>query len=88
MPCLSCTLPTLHLVSVVFGTASLENVSYTVHFILNMGKLFTKIWKDTIDLLVKGTAHTRMKVIGGKSTVKLNTSVISDIGHLTKSLKR
>ena len=49
------------------------------------GGSFTKIWKDTVDLLVKGTAHTRMKVIGGKTTVK--TSATSDIGRLTKSLK-
>ena len=35
-----------------------------------------------MDLLVKGTAHTRMKVIGAKITVKT-----SDIGRLTKSLK-
>jgi len=28
---------------------------------------FTKIWKDTVDLLAKGTAHTRMKVIGTKN---------------------
>ena len=47
---------------------------------------FTKIWKDTMDLLVKGTAHTRMKVIGGKTTVK--TSATTDIGRLTKSLKK
>ena len=46
---------------------------------------FTKIWKDTVDLLVKGTAHTRMKVIGAKITVK--TSATSDVGRLTKSLK-
>ena len=38
-----------------------------------------------MDLLVKGTAHTRMKVIGAKITVK--TSVTSDVGRLTKSLK-
>ena len=38
-----------------------------------------------MDLLVKGTAHTRMKVIGAKITVK--TSATSDIGRLTKSLK-
>ena len=50
------------------------------------GGSFTKIWKDTVDLLVKGTAHTRMKVIGGKTTVK--TSAASDIGRLTKSLKK
>ena len=50
------------------------------------GVSFTKIWKDTVDLLVKGTAHTRMKVIGGKTTVK--TSATSDIGRLTKSLKK
>ena len=49
------------------------------------GGSFTKIWNDTVDLLVKGTAHTRMKVIGGKTTVK--TSATSDIGRLTKSLK-
>ena len=39
-----------------------------------------------MDLLVRGTAHTRMKVIGGKTTV--NTSATSDIGCLTKSLKK
>ena len=39
-----------------------------------------------MDLLVKGTAYTRMKVIGGKSTVK--PSATSDIGRLTKSLKK
>ena len=50
------------------------------------GGSFTKIWKDTVDLLVKGTAHTRMKVIGRKTTVK--TSATSDIGRLTKSLKK
>ena len=50
------------------------------------GGSFTKIWKDTVDLLVKGTAHTRMKVIGGKTTVK--ASATSDIGRLTKSLKK
>ena len=50
------------------------------------GGSFTKIWKDTVDLLVKGTAHTRMTVIGGKTTVK--TSATSDIGRLTKSLKK
>ena len=38
-----------------------------------------------MDLLVKGTAHTRMKVIGVKITVK--TSVTSDVGRLTKCLK-
>ena len=48
--------------------------------------LFTKIWKGTIDLLVKGTAHTRMNVIGGKITIK--TSATSDVGRLTKSLKK
>ena len=48
-------------------------------------KTFTKIWKDTVDLLAKSTVHTRMKVIGVKVTVK--TSATSDIGHLTKSLK-
>ena len=42
--------------------------------------------QDTIDLLVKGTAHTRMKVIGTKTTVK--TSATSDVGRLTKSLKK
>ena len=36
-----------------------------------------------MDLLVKGTAHTRMKVIGAKITV----SATSDIGRLIKSLK-
>ena len=45
-----------------------------------------KIWKGTMDLLVKGTAHTRMKVIGEKTTIK--TSATSDIGRLTKSLKK
>ena len=39
-----------------------------------------------MDLLVKGTAHTRMKVIGEKTTIK--TSATSDIGRLTKSLKK
>ena len=39
-----------------------------------------------MDLLVKGTAHTQMKVIGGKTTVK--TPATTDIGHLTKSLKK
>ena len=39
-----------------------------------------------MDLLVKGTAYTRMKVIGRKSMVK--TSATSDIGRLTKSLKK
>ena len=39
-----------------------------------------------MDLLVKGTAHTRMKVIGGKTTVK--TSATTEIGRLTKSLKK
>ena len=39
-----------------------------------------------MDLLVKGTAHTRMKVIGGKTAVK--TSATTDIGRLTKSLKK
>ena len=38
-----------------------------------------------MDSLVKGTAHTRMKVIGAKTTVK--TSATFDIGRLTKSLK-
>ena len=38
-----------------------------------------------MDLLVKGTAHTRMKVIGAKITVK--TSATCDIGRLTKSFK-
>ena len=33
-----------------------------------------------MDLLVKGTVHTRMKVIGGKTTVK--TSATTDIGRL------
>ena len=47
-------------------------------------RLFTKVCQDTIDLLVKGTAHTRMKAIGGKTTVK--TSATSDVGHWTKSL--
>ena len=39
-----------------------------------------------MDLLVKGTAHARMKVIGGKTTVK--ASATTDIGCLTKSLKK
>ena len=38
-----------------------------------------------MDLLVKGTAHTPMKMIGGKITVK--TSATFDIGRLTKSLR-
>ena len=38
-----------------------------------------------MDLLVKGTVHTRMKVISVKITVK--TSATSDVGQLTKSLK-
>ena len=38
-----------------------------------------------MDLFVKGTAHTRMNVIGRKTTVK--TSATTDIGRLTKSLK-
>ena len=49
-------------------------------------RLFAKVCQDTIDLLVKGTVHTQMKVIGGKNTVK--ASVTSDVGHLTKSLKK
>ena len=47
--------------------------------------LLTKIWKGTMDLLVKGTARTRKKVIGEKITIK--TSTTSDVGRLTKSLK-
>ena len=47
-------------------------------------RLFTKVCQDTIDLLVKGTAHTRMKAIGRKNTVK--TSATSDVGRLTKPL--
>ena len=39
-----------------------------------------------MDLLVKGTAYTQMKVIGAKTMVK--TSATSDIGRLTKSLKK
>ena len=39
-----------------------------------------------MDLLVKGTAHTQMKVIGEKTTVK--TTATSDVGRLTKSLKK
>ena len=35
------------------------------------------------DLLVKGTGHRQMKVIGGKTTVK--TSATSSRGRLTKS---
>ena len=61
------------------------NVSYRLGMGKKMG-LLIKIWKDTIDLLVKGTVHTRMKVIGGKTMVK--PSATSDIGHLTKSLKK
>ena len=49
-------------------------------------RLFSKICQDTIDLLVKGTAHTRMKAIGGKTMVK--TSATSNIGHLTNSVKK
>ena len=41
--------------------------------------LFTKVFQDIIDLLVKGTAHTRMKVIGRKTTVK--TSATSDVSR-------
>ena len=48
-------------------------------------RLFTEVSQDTILLLVKATAHTRMKAIGGKITVK--TSATSDVGRLTKSLK-
>jgi len=47
-------------------------------------RLFTKICQDTIDLL--GTAHTRMKAFGGKTTVK--TSATSDVCRLIKSLKK
>ena len=43
---------------------------------------FTKIWKDTMNLLVKGTGRTQMKVIG-KTTIK--TSATCDIGRLTKT---
>ena len=39
-----------------------------------------------MDLLVEGTAHPRMKVIGVKITVK--TSATSDIGRLTKKTKK
>ena len=39
-----------------------------------------------MDLLLNGTAPTQMKVIGEKTTVK--TSATSDIGRLTKSLKK
>ena len=39
-----------------------------------------------MDFLVKGTAHTRMKVIGGKTKVK--TSATTEKGRLTKSLKK
>ena len=35
---------------------------------------------------VPGTAHIRMKVIGEKTTIK--TSATSEIGRLTKSLKK
>ena len=48
--------------------------------------LFTKVYQDTIDLLVKGTAHMRMKVIGGRTMAK--TSGTSNIGHFAKSLKK
>ena len=44
------------------------------------------VCQDTIDLLVKGTVHARMKVIGGKIMVK--TSATSDVSCLTKSLKK
>ena len=44
--------------------------------------LFTKVCQDTIDLLVKGTAHTRMKAIGGKTTVK--ASATSDKKRLNR----
>ena len=44
-----------------------------------------EVCQDTINLLVKGTVHTRMKVIGGKTMVK--TSATSNVGCLTKSLK-
>ena len=47
---------------------------------------FTKVYQDTINLLVKDTAHTRMKVIGGRTMVK--TSGTSNIGHFAKSLKK
>ena len=47
--------------------------------------MFTKVCRDTINLLVKGTARTGMKAICGKTTVK--TSATSDVGRLTKSLK-
>ena len=49
-------------------------------------RLFTKACQDTIDFSVKGTAHARMMAIHGKNMVK--TSATSDIGHLTKSLKK
>jgi len=52
----------------------------------NDWRLFTEVSQDTILLLVKGTAHTRMKAIGGKITIK--TSATSDVGRLTKSLKK
>ena len=48
--------------------------------------LFTKVYQDTIDLLVKGTAHTRMKVIGRRTMVK--TSGTSNIDRLANSLKK
>ena len=48
--------------------------------------LFTKLYQDTIHLLVKGTAQTRMKVIGGRTMVK--TSGTSNIGRVANSLKK
>ena len=36
--------------------------------------VFNKVCQDTIDLLVKGTAHTRMKMIGGKATTKTSAT--------------
>ena len=47
-------------------------------------RLFTKVCQDTIDLLVKGTAHTQMKVIGGKIMDKV-CDIHVHVGCLTKS---
>ena len=54
----------------------------------SMGKRLASVHQGLqryLDLLVKGTAHTRMKAIGVKTTVK--TSATSDVGCLTKSLE-
>ena len=54
-------------------------------------RLFTEVSQDTILLLVNGTAHTRMKAIGrkiGSRKITVKTSATSDVGRLTKSLKK